>query len=260
MIENGWTRKNVNTMVGRLKRVFRWGNAQELVPSDVIIGLDSVEGLKKGRCNAKESQPVKPVPITHVTTIERHVSRQIWAMVQLQLLTAARPGEVIKMRPVDINMQGQVWEYTPQDHKTAYRGHERAIYIGSKGQEIIRDFLNRPLDAYLFSPRDAVAEKAAQAPTHRRPDQKPNLRQTSRWVGDCYTIASYRSAIKRACKKAKVPEWSPNRLRHNAATEIRREFGLEAAQLMLGHQKCDTTQVYAEVNREKALQIAAKIG
>ena len=41
---------------------------------------------------------------------------------------------------------------------------------------------------------------------------------------------------------------------------LRKEFGVEAAQLMLGHAKADVTQLYAEVNRAKAVEVAAKIG
>ena len=56
--------------------------------------------------------------------------------------------------------------------------------------------------------------------------------------------------------RANVPTWSPHRLRHNAATFLRKEFGLEAAQIMLGHKNADATQIYAEINREKALDLA----
>lgn len=78
--------------------------------------------------------------------------------------------------------------------------------------------------------------------------------------GECYTSDSYRRAIERACVKAKVPVWTPHRLRHNAATIVRREYGLEAAQLILGHARADVTQLYAEVNHLKALEVAGNIG
>ena len=112
----------------------------------------------------------------------------------------------------------------------------------------------------LFSPKDAIKEKAQQAQTHRREKQKPNARKTTRKLNDHYSISAYRRAISRACEKAGVPGWSPNRLRHNAATFIRKEYGLEVAQIMLGHSKADVTQIYAEVDHEKALQIVEKIG
>ena len=54
--------------------------------------------------------------------------------------------------------------------------------------------------------------------------------------------------------------WSPNRLRHSAATAIRRQFGLEAAQVTLGHASADVTQVYAEGDSEKAAEVMRLIG
>ena len=52
----------------------------------------------------------------------------------------------------------------------------------------------------------------------------------------------------------------PHQLHHNAATRIRKEFGLEVAQILLGHSKADVTQVYAERDVSRAAAVAAKIG
>ncbi len=54
--------------------------------------------------------------------------------------------------------------------------------------------------------------------------------------------------------------WSPNRIRHTAATAIREKFGLDVAQSTLGHSRADTTQIYAELNQQKAREVALKIG
>jgi integrase len=64
----------------------------------------------------------------------------------------------------------------------------------------------------------------------------------------------------RACRRAGVPEWSPGRLRHSAGTDIRRKYGAEAAQLVLGHRNLSTTEIYAEKNREQYEQIMKEIG
>ena len=126
---------------------------------------------------------------------------------------------------------------------------------------IIRPYLGgRPVNAFLFSPREAEAERSAQAPKHRRPDQKPTPRKTGRKVGDHYSVDSYRRRIERACKEAGVPDWHPHQLRHNAGTYVRKEFGVEAAQLMLGHARADVTQIYAEINHARAVEIAAMVG
>src|SRR5439155_564319 len=48
----------------------------------------------------------------------------------------------------------------------------------------------------------------------------------------------------------KSHRWQPNQLRHTYATEVRRTYGLEAAQVLLGHSKADTTETYAGKTRD----------
>ena len=54
--------------------------------------------------------------------------------------------------------------------------------------------------------------------------------------------------------------WSPNQIRHTAGTEIRKRFGLEAAQVALGHSSADVTQIYAERDLTKAADVARQVG
>lgn len=262
MVQAGWCRSVVNQGVNLVRSVFRWGVAEELVPPDKLAALRAVAPLRKGRCAAPDLEGVQPVPDDHISAIRSHVSRQVWALVNLQLRTGARAGELVRLRPVDLDTSHRdVWTATVGDHKTAHTGRSRALYFGPRAQEVLREFLvNRPVDAYLFSPREAVAERARAAPTHRRPGQPQNPRKSDRRVREHYSVGSYRRAIQRGCAEASIPQWTPHRLRHTAATIIRREFGLEAAQVILGHASADVTQVYAERDVAKAVQVAAKIG
>jgi len=41
---------------------------------------------------------------------------------------------------------------------------------------------------------------------------------------------------------------------------VRSEFGLEEAQVSLGHKKADVTQIYAERNAALAMKVAGEIG
>ena len=61
MISMVWARGNINSMIGRIRRVFKWGVENELVSPDVLHGLQAVTGLKRGRCDAKEPRAIKPV-------------------------------------------------------------------------------------------------------------------------------------------------------------------------------------------------------
>jgi integrase len=187
------------------------------------------------------------------------------AMIRLQRLTGMRPGEVAQMRRRDLDTSGDVWVYRPARHKTAWRGKERVILIGPRGQEILRGVLKTDPDAYLFSPREAreewFAAKRAARKTKVQPSQvcrrKPN---PQRKPGESYSRHAYASAVARACEKAKVPHWHPNQLRHSRATEVRGAFGLEAAQVVLGHARANITEVYAERNITLAAEVATKTG
>jgi len=86
------------------------------------------------------------------------------------------------------------------------------------------------------------------------------IRGVAKQPGDHYSDDSYRRAITRACAKAGVEPWTPHRLRHSAATQVRREFGLDSAQSMLGHRNAAITELYAELDVAKASEVAAKIG
>ena len=57
-----------------------------------------------------------------------------------------------------------------------------------------------------------------------------------------------------------IEAWHPHQLRHLRATEVRKQFGLEAAQVTLGHTRADVTQVYAERNSELATRVAREMG
>ncbi|MCH8252709.1 MAG: recombinase XerD, partial [Planctomycetes bacterium] len=102
-IDAGLARQTINDRTGMAKLIFKWAASHELIPGSVYHALRTVEGLRKGRSAARETEPVKPVSQAHIAAIELHVSRQIWGLVQLQLLTGARSGELVIMRPVDLD-------------------------------------------------------------------------------------------------------------------------------------------------------------
>lgn len=79
-------------------------------------------GLRRGRSEARETEPVRPVAEELVYAIRPYVARQAWAMVELQLHTGARAGEIVIMRGRDIDMSGKVRAYTPSSHKTEHHG------------------------------------------------------------------------------------------------------------------------------------------
>jgi len=170
------------------------------------------------------------------------------------------------MRTIDVTMQGKVWEYRPHTHKGEHHGKERVVYLGPHAQEVVRPWLKSDLYGHLFSPREGRAwyqalraknRKTSISPSHRERKRKP---KPKRAPGDCYTTRSYDHAIERACERAGVARWAPNQLRHNAATRIRAAYGIEAARIILGHASAVTSEIYAEIDKERAREIIGEIG
>ncbi len=267
MIEARRCRTLINKDINRIRGMFRWAVEQELLPVGVYQALLSVAGLRKGRSDAKEAVPIGPVPEAHVLETLPHLSPQVAAMVRLQMLTGARPGEVAAIRPGDVTpgVEGS-WIYRPAEHKTEHFERRRAIVLGPRAREVLRPWLDRAPDAYCFDPAEVVAARHARQRAGRRSPMTPSHAARTpglapkRKPGRRYTRNAYRVAIRRACLKAGVPAWSPLQLRHTAATAIRARFGLEAAQVVLGHAQADVTEIYAEKDLGLAARVAAEIG
>jgi len=275
IIRVGWARGLINQRIGRIKRLFRWAVSEELLPQAVAAALASVEGLKRGRSPARETAAVKPVPPNYVTAILTNLLPPVRAMVELQLATGMRSGELCVLRGLDLETSGKVWAYRPADHKTSYRGHPRVICIGPRGQAILRPWLRPNLEEFLFQPRDSHRLRCAALRARRQTKVQPSQqnrakRKPKKRPGERYTPQGYAAAIRAAIGKTnairrqqgepEIPHWHPHQLRHTAATLIRKEFGLDAARAVLGHRSPAITEVYAEIDAGKASEVALKLG
>jgi integrase len=154
MIGYGWCRRSINIHLSRIKHMVKWACEQGLLVPEAYHRLLCVSGLRRGRSGARETEPVKPVPDAFVEAARPFMPEPVKAMVDLQLLTGARPGEACLVRGIDIDMTGRVWIYRPQAHKTQHHGHSREIYIGPKAQELLKPWLKLDTQAYLFDPRE----------------------------------------------------------------------------------------------------------
>lgn len=283
MIDAGWVRTSINKQMQIVRAFFKWGVSNELLPSTVWEALRTVEPLKYGRTKAEESEPIKPVPDAFVEAVALVVSPQVAAMIDLQRLTGMRPGEVCEMRACDLDTTGAVWLYRPATHKNRWRGHDRVVALGPKAQAVVKRFLKPNVEAFLFSPADAVAQRherrAAERKTPLSCGNRPGSyhrklaaagRKAKKRPGERYDVPSYRRAVKygiklvnkqRANDEAEpIPAWHPHQLRHNYATLIRRQFGLEKARAALGHKHTQATEIYAELDTAATIEIAGRIG
>jgi integrase len=260
-------RKTINARANRIRRAFRWAVSVQKLPGTLIHELATVPPLARGRSEARETDPVLPVARETVEATLPELNPTVRDMVRVQLLTGCRPNEIIIMRTCDLKIGEETWEYRPATHKTSWRGKDRVIYIGPRAQEILKKFLKFDHHAYMFDPSDLLTGR---------------IKKKSRR----YSRTTYRQAIVRACDRAfphptlaKIPaakltadqrqelaawkksnHWCPLQLRHSHATAVRLAYGLEGAQVALGHSHADVTQIYAERDMSLAYRIAAEIG
>lgn len=271
-VATGLTRKLINQRIRRIKRAFSWAIEKQLFRAEKdaqVYTLNHFKGLQPGRGGARERPTVKPVHEALVRDTLAHLPRVVAAMVELQLASGMRPGEVVQMRGEDIDMTGPTtWIYRPQQHKGKWRGedYERRICLGPKAQAIIKPWLRLQTTEYLFQPREAVEAHHAARKEKRLTPVTPSQaarrrkRKPQKAPGECYTTATYGRAITRACLKNGIERWHLHQLRHLAALKAERAGGLDQARAFLGHATPAQTAMYAQHDLEAAAAVAAKIG
>ena len=259
------SRTYVNALVGSLQRGWWWLASEDLVPADGLTSILAVERLRKGR-GGRETGRVSPPPPGWEQSLAV-APPTVRDMVTVQLLAAMRPQDVCRLtrarvsvspgERVELPESGRtvsavvvggvpVWVYAPADHKTSWQDRPRVVCLGPRAQEILSPrFADRPPTAAAFRPADALAES----------------RRGVRWAPKpYYTPEVYAQAVERAAKRAGVGHWTPNQLRHLAATLIRERYDRDTAAAVLGHAGGATVDAYLEVCLTKAARVAAETG
>lgn len=271
-IGGGLARKTVNQYIAAAREVFRWGVENALVPPAVLHGLAAVRGARVGRTKARETQPVGPVDRSLLRISRRHLPRHRRVMVDVQLLTGMRPNEIAGIKPCEVDRSADVWAYRPSWHKTEHKGKGRTILIGPRAQKLLAPYFGGDPGRLAF-PKSPTGVK-------RDRDETP-----------VELASSYCRAILRACERAfpppslpatrtptreelaavaewekdprawrKARRWTPNQLRHSAATKIRRRAGIESARIALGHSSVAMTEIYAEKDLDSIRELTRRIG
>src|SRR5690606_26637960 len=133
-IAAGLARSTINANIQRIRAMFRWGVENELVEAPIYQALNAVRGLRRGKSTARETEPIRPVPDAVVEATIPYLPRVVADMVRFQRLTGCRPQDVCNLRPCDITMDGEVWEYRPHIHKTQHVDKERVVFLGPRAQ------------------------------------------------------------------------------------------------------------------------------
>ncbi len=287
------TANYINQLVTRVRQLFKWGVAREMLSAERYAALTLVEGLKPGESGLRVSKKVRPVAWKHVEALLTKVTPCVAAMIQIHGLTGMRSGELTGLRESELDRTHDVWIYRKEKHKTSHRGKEKAICLGPRAQALLLPYLSSGRE-FVFSPIVAEQERnSARAAARKTPlygkarIRKPSCRSKSiRYTSRVYyrtlryafvSLANERMRTKsaapnyvhekppngcdlRAWLKARgVIYFHPHQLRHARATDTADAFGVEAAQTQLGN-TLQATQIYAEKSLRIAMEVSRQTG
>lgn len=202
LVKAGLARRTINSMIRRVRQVFRWGVSREMVPVDVLARLETVEALKRGRGGRETTGSRGAVEWSVVEATLPELSPLLRAFVVVAYHTGARRGELARLTTAMIDRSADVWVGTLGEHKAAHAtGQTRRIFIGPRARAALEPWL-LPDDpsSPIFSPR--------------RADPRQARRKGKRLPGRFYSRSALDQAIRRAVKRAGVPTWTLGQLRH----------------------------------------------
>ena len=227
LVGMGLKRGTVNSYCLCLKGVFKWGAENNLVPPETLAALQTVKLLEAGETPAPEADERTSVQRAVVEATLKELTDRPKTVIQLLLLTACRPEEILSLRLDRINKTDpDIWWYEPEHHKNKRFGLDRFIPLNKEAQRLILDYIERNgiKGPYVFP------SAAREGKIHT--------------LNDYYSPRSLDAAIKKAVKRAGVQRWSAYQIRHLIATELIAQGRIQEAQFLLGHANYSTTEKY----------------
>ena len=95
MVESGLARNSVNAFIGRIRRLFRFAVANEMVPIETLTRLETVSPLLAGRTKAPDLPPRTALEQQSIDAVRKLVRPMVRDLIDVQLLTGARSGELL---------------------------------------------------------------------------------------------------------------------------------------------------------------------
>lgn len=247
-----WSPSMVNKATSTIIRFFRYLELKRHVP------LGTIQNLKSAGRFEEEGSSREPVSPEVVDATLPYLTPPVRALIELQLLTGARPSELAKIRPADLDRSDpSCWKYAIKKHKTSYRKKVRTLFFYAPAQMVLRSYLNRDPEEFCFKPiegwrwgqrqqakTDRPARKTPIYPSElerrKRLKQERKARPKKRQFQALYDYHVLTVAVGRAVVRANrdgldLPHWTPYQVRHTVATLTRLEHGAQASAAMMGH-------------------------
>lgn len=226
-------RNVVNRRIVRFRTLWRWAERRKLAPKGSWANLRTLPALRRGERGARETKKVAPAEWAVVEAVCAKASESVRALLLVQWYTGARPGELFLLRVGLLKVEGDLAVYSPEKHKNAWRGQDRAVFFGPRALAAVKGLVDgKHADDLVFPNRD----------------------------GGPFTRRTYGRAVARAAAKAGV-KLHVYSLRHSFKQRAARELSLDAARAAMGQASMSSTEKYAAGQDGKlASDVARRIG
>ena len=215
MVKRGWSAGNANNNRRCWSSFFTWAFNEKLIKENPMIHVKAVKGEKHVRMPFSEEEMERL----------RQGARDIRERAILEFLfsTACRVSEVATLTLADLNLPEHCAKVFGKGRK------ERIVYLNPKSMLYLKQYLDTRHD-------DCPAVFTARS---HNSDKNPVPLKAS----------GFEIIVRELGKRTGVNNVHPHRFRHTAATTaLRRGMPIEQVQQMLGHEKIDTTLIYAKIN------------
>lgn len=209
-----------DTTVNNVRRVlstfFQW------LEDEDIIRKSPVKKVKQIRCEKSDKQPFSDMEVEKLREGCRDARER--AIVELLLSSGMRVGELVGLDVSDMDFTNRQCEVFGKGRK------RRTCYFSAAAEMCLSQYLET------------------------RHDDNPALFVSFSKRGGAYqrlSIGTVESGIRQLGSRAGVEKCHPHRFRRTmATTNLRRGMNIEELQLLLGHEKVDTTLIYAKIDKE----------
>lgn len=215
--QRGWTPLMANNYRRYWSAFYTWAFNEKQIEDNPIRKIKAIKCTKTVRMPFTEEEMEK---LRNATADIRER-----AILEFLFSTACRVAEVSNLTLADLNLQEHTAKVLGKGNK------ERIVYLNAKAMLYLKKYLETRQDncPAVFIANTYNSKK------HPRP----------------LAVSGFEIIVRNLGKRAGVRKVHPHRFRHTAATyALRRGMPIEQVQQMLGHEKIDTTLVYAKINND----------
>ncbi len=246
LIAQGSSRQTVKHYVSRIIRCWRWGAHRDWVSEDQALRLSQLPTLRANQ--GKPSKSIHGIPRDHLFRIFRELAPAWRPILIWHLFTGQRVETALSLTVETLDRSRTPWAYYPAQHKGLAKGINLTILVGPRARAALEPFLQEKTSGLVFPGRTMTP-----GAVYRGPRQ----------------YSGYHHAMRTACRRAGVPNYTPRQLRHTAATYlVDRGVSESVIGAILGHTGEDSigsgsgtiTARYAKVPRRRVEATVEKWG